>query len=156
MILSSCRRLPGSRSEKRGGFTLVEVLAATALLGLCGGSVLWGLTMLQKHATMNRLYTQAQTICQNQIDRVLTNGPYNPTLSQTPPELITNSSTVQISTAPGNPVSGTLATTVTDTGLKYPAGGTDLKIKQAKVTVTYTFRSKQYLVEMNTMRAPDQ
>jgi hypothetical protein len=51
-----------------------------------------------------------------------------------------------------------MTTTVVDaSGLKYPAGtGTDLKIKQAKVVVAYKFRGKDYSVELNTMRAPDQ
>jgi prepilin-type N-terminal cleavage/methylation domain-containing protein len=143
--------------DQRGGFTLVEVLAAAALLGLAGAAFLWGLTMIQTHSTINRLYTQAQTLCQNQIDRVLTNGPYNPALSQIPTELTNQATSVQISTAPGNPVSGTMTTTVADTALKYPAGtGTDLNIKQAKVVVSYKFRGKDYAVEMNTMRAPDQ
>jgi type II secretory pathway pseudopilin PulG len=143
--------------DQRGAFTLVEVLAAAALLGLAGAAFLWGLTMIQTHSTINRLYTQAQTLCQNQIDRVLTNGPYNPALGQTPTELTNQTATVQVSSAPGNPVSGTMTTTVADTGLKYPAStGTDLNIKQAKVVVNYTFRSKSYSIEMNTMRAPDQ
>ena len=144
-------------ADRRSGFSLAEVLCAVALLGIAGSAVLWGLTTLQKHATINRLYTQAQTICQNQIDRVLTNGPYNPANGQTPTELTNQTTTVQISSAPENPVSGTMTTTVADTGLKYPAGtGTDLNIKQAKVVVAYTFRSKAYSVELNTMRAPDQ
>ena len=150
---------PGVRvlADRRSGFSLAEVLCAVALLGIAGSAVLWGLTTLQKHATINRLYTQAQTICQNQIDRVLTNGPYNPANGQTPTELTNQTTTVQISSAPENPVSGTMTTTVADTGLKYPAGtGTDLNIKQAKVVVAYTFRSKAYSVELNTMRAPDQ
>jgi len=141
----------------RRAFTLVEVLAATAFLGLAGASFLWALTMIHTHSTANRLYTQAQTICQNQIDRVLTNGPYNPAMDQTPTELTNQTTAVQVSTAPGNPVSGTMTTTVADTLLKYPAGtGTDLKIKQAKVVVAYKFRGKDYSIEMNTMRAPDQ
>ena len=150
---------PGVRVQPdgRSGFSLTEVLCAVTLLGMAGAAVLWGLTMLQKHATINRLYTQAQTICQNQIDRVLTNGPYNPANGQTPTELTNQTATVQISSAPENPVSGTMTTTVADTGLKYPADtGTDLNIKQAKVVVAYTFRSKAYSVELNTMRAPDQ
>jgi type II secretory pathway pseudopilin PulG len=147
-----------STPKSEAGFTLAELTASAAILGLAGAAVLWGLTMLQTHATINRLYTQAQTLCQNQIDRVLTNGPYNPALNQTPPELTNQTATVQVSTAPGNPVSGTMTTTVVDaSGLKYPAGtGTDLKIKQAKVVVAYKFRGKDYSVELNTMRAPDQ
>jgi prepilin-type N-terminal cleavage/methylation domain-containing protein len=156
MMSSTLHPFRIQRNQSRA-FTLVEVLAAAAVLGLAGAAFLWGLTMIQTHSTINRLYTQAQTLCQNQIDRVLTNGPYNPALSQTPTELTNQTATVQISTAPGNPVSGTMTTTVADTSLKYPAGtGTDLNIKQAKVVVSYKFRGKDYLIEMNTMRAPDQ
>jgi prepilin-type N-terminal cleavage/methylation domain-containing protein len=143
------------RPKRNSGFTLAELLASAAILGLSAGAILWGLTILHAHATINRLYTQAQTLCQNQVDRVLTNGPYNQTA--TPTELTNQTATVQVSTAPGNPVSGTMTTTVLDTGLKYPAGtGTDLRIKQAKVVVAYKFRGKDYSVELNTMRAPDQ
>ena len=155
-LFSRVKTVRSSDKRNIAGFTLAELMAAAALLGLAGAATLWGLTMLQTHATVNRLYTQAQTICQNQIDRVLTNGPYNPALNQTPAELTNQTATVQVSTAPGNPVSGTMTTTVVDTGIKYPAGGTDLKIKQAKVVVAYKFRGKDYSVELNTMRAPDQ
>jgi type II secretory pathway pseudopilin PulG len=145
------------QTDRPGGFTLAEVAVATGLLGLAGAVVLWGLTMLHTHSTINRLYTQAQTLCQNQVDRVLTNGPYNPVLGQTPPELTTQSTPVPISTAPGNQVNGTMTTTVSDTLLQYPPGtGPDLKIKQAKVVVAYKFRGKDYSIEMDTMRAPDQ
>ena len=147
-----------SRKPRReNAFTLVEVLTATALFALIATTVIWGLNMLQHRATVNRLYTQAQTLCQNQIDRVLTAGPYNPSVvpAQTPPELMPNQAPVpvDISTAPGLPVSGTVTTIVTDTGLQH--SGSDLKIKQARVIVAYNFRGKPFSVEMNTLRAPD-
>ena len=144
--------------RRDAAFTLVEVLVATVLIGLVAGSVIWGLNMLHHRATVNRLFTQAQTICQNKIDKVLTVGPYNPAGgAPLPPDLAANQTeTVQISTAPGNPVAGTMTTTVADTGLKYPEGGTVLNIKQAKVVVAYNFRGKAFSVEMNTLRAPDQ
>src|SRR4051794_5659641 len=103
-IFSRVKTMRSSNRRNVAGFTLAELMAAASLLGLAGAATLWGLTMLQTHATVNRLYTQAQTICQNQIDRVLTNGPYNPVLNQTPTELTTQTATVQVSTAPGNPV----------------------------------------------------
>lgn len=148
----------GSRQDE--AFTLVEVLVATILIGLVAASVIWGLNMLHQRATVNRLFTQAQTICQNRIDQILTVGPYNPAGGEeTPDDLKTTQTpkTVAVSTAPGNPVSGTMTTTITDTTLKYPdATGTLLNIKQARVVVAYNFRGKNYSVEMNTMRAPDQ
>ncbi len=155
--------LPGSllRARANAGFTLVEALVATLLIGLMAGTIIWGLSMLQHRATVNRLYTQAQTICQNRIDNILTVGPFNPSANPPaiPDELKTTQTpiTVAVSTAPGNPVSGTVTTTIVDTNLKYPPDtGTVLNIKQAKVVVAYNFRGKQYSVEMNTMRSPDQ
>ena len=151
----------GPRREE--AFTLVEVLVATVLIGLVAASVIWGLNVLHQRATVNRLLTQAQTICQNRIDTILTVGPYNPssTPAAIPDDLKTipfpATKTVDVSTAPGNPVSGTLYTYITDTTLKYPAGTGDLlNIKQARIRVEYNFRGKPYFVEMNTLRAPDQ
>src|SRR5688572_15817697 len=106
-------------TERRGphpeaAFTLVEVLVSTILLGLVAASIIWGLNMLHHRATVNRLYTQAQTICQNRIDKILTAGPYTPLSNppSIPDELKTSQAdlTVDISTAPGNPVSGTMKT----------------------------------------------
>ena len=167
---------PYLRSEHRnqGAFTLVEILAATALFGMVAAVVIWGLTMLQNYATIARLYTAAQTLAQNQIDVILTKGPFNPTAGTYPnPNVLRidasyysdpgNGST---STAPiyvtihkqadgQQTVRGTVKTTVSETGHEYPVG-TSLKVRQAVVEVAYTYRSKDYTVVMNTMRAPDQ
>ena len=149
---------PALRKPRReNAFTLVEVLTATALFALIATTAIWGLNMLQHRATVNRLYTQAQMLCQNQIDRVLTAGPYNPSAipAQTPPELMPNQAPVpvDVSAGPGYSVSGTVTTTVTETG--HECSGTDLKVKQARVVVAYNFRGKTFSVEMNTLRAPD-
>jgi type II secretory pathway pseudopilin PulG len=157
VVSPTARRGP----HQEGAFTLVEVLVSTILIGLVAGSIIWGLNMLHHRATVNRLYTQAQTICQNRIDKILTAGPFTPLSSPAaiPDELKTVQVplTVAVSTAPGNPVSGTMTTTITDTTLKYPESiGTLLNIKQAKVRVEYNFRGKLFFVEMHTLRAPDQ
>jgi type II secretory pathway pseudopilin PulG len=60
------------------GFTIVEVLAAVSILGLVCGSVVFGLSQLNGYATVNRLYTAAQVLAQNQIDLILTMGPFDP------------------------------------------------------------------------------
>lgn len=157
--LASVTARRGPRHQE--AFTLVEVLVSTVLIGLVVVSIIWGLNMLHRRATVNRLFTQAQTICQNRIDLILTAGPYNPssTPAAIPNELKTTQTplTVAVSTAPGNPVSGTMTTTIVDTTLRYPDGtGSLLNIKQATVVVAYNFRGKSYSVEMNTLRAPDQ
>jgi prepilin-type N-terminal cleavage/methylation domain-containing protein len=65
----------------RAGFTFVEVLIALVLLALLGGGVLFGLNQLNYYGAVNRLYTAAQTLAQNQIDLVLTKGPFDPAAS---------------------------------------------------------------------------
>ena len=54
------------------GFTLAEVLVATALLGLLAAGALWALTQANNYASISRLYTGAETAAQNQIDYLLT------------------------------------------------------------------------------------
>jgi prepilin-type N-terminal cleavage/methylation domain-containing protein len=67
----------------RAAFTFVEVLIALALLALLAGTVLYGLNQLNYYGAVNRLYTAAQTLAQNQIDLLLTKGPFDP--AATPP-----------------------------------------------------------------------
>ena len=158
---------------RQSGFTLVEVMAAATILALVATSVIFGLSQLNYFATVNRLYTAAQTLAQNQIDLILTKAPYNPAQSQyptpnvlqagtyysdpsTPNTLYASARNVSIYTDPSNNnqiVVGTIATTVADTGVSI--GGTSLNIKQTTVTVTYTYRNKTFTITMNTMRAPD-
>lgn len=66
------------------GFTLVEIMAGITMLGLVAGSILYGLNQLNHYATVNRLYTAAQTLAQNQIDLILTMGPYDPLTGKYP------------------------------------------------------------------------
>ena len=53
-----------------------------------------------------------------------------------------------------NVVMGTIATTITDI-TNVSISGTPLTLRQAVVTVTYTFRNKQFTINMNTMRTSD-
>jgi hypothetical protein len=48
---------------------------------------------------------------------------------------------------------GTIATTVQDTNVAI--SGNSLNVRQATVTVTYTFRNKTFTVKMDTMRTSD-
>ena len=63
---------------RSAAFTLVEVVSGMAMLGLVAGSIIYGLNQLNHYATVNRLYTAAHTLAQNQIDLILTMGPYDP------------------------------------------------------------------------------
>lgn len=60
------------------GFTLVDVMAGMAIIGLVASSIIYGLNQLNHFAMVNRLHTAAQTLAQNQIDLILTMGPYDP------------------------------------------------------------------------------
>ena len=75
---SRWRRVAGA------GFTLVEVVAGMAILGLVAGSIIYGLNQLNHFAMVNRLYTAAHTLAQNQIDLILTMGPYDPSTGKYP------------------------------------------------------------------------
>ncbi len=164
---------PTKEKLNQSGFTLVEVLAGAAIIALVAGSVIFGLNQLNYFAAVNRLYTAAQTLAQNQIDLILTKAPYNPALNQyptpnvlqtgtyysdpsTPNTLYGSPRNVPIYTDPSNNnqiVVGTIQTTVTGTGASI--GATSLNLLQATVTVTYTYRNKTFTVNMNTMRTSD-
>jgi prepilin-type N-terminal cleavage/methylation domain-containing protein len=155
------------------GFTVVEVMAGLSVLALFAGSVSFGLMQLNNYASVNRLYTAAQTLAQNQIDLILTKAPYDPSTSSfptpnvlqtggyysdpsTPNTLYGSARSVPIFTDPTtniNVVTGTIRTDITTPSVT--VGGTDLNIRQATVTVQYTFHGKTYTVKMDTMRAPD-
>lgn len=76
--LSQTRKQPTASRLRTAAFTLVEVMAGIAMLGLVAGSIIYGLNQLNHYAMVNRLYTAAHTLAQNQIDLILTMGPYDP------------------------------------------------------------------------------
>ena len=148
-------------------------MAGVAVLGLVVGVVFFGLMQLNNYASVNRLYTAAQTLAQNQIDLILTKAPYDPGNNSfptpnvlqtggyysdpsTPNTLYGSARNVPIYTDPSTNnqvVVGTIRTDITTPNVS--VGGTNLNIRQATVTVQYTFHGKTYSVKMDTMRAPD-
>ena len=58
----------------RGGFSLVEVMVAVAILGMLGGTVFMAMCRLHRNAADNRNYASAQIILRNAIDQALTRG----------------------------------------------------------------------------------
>ena len=84
MFCLSPNRKQLTRRAAIGGFTLVDVVAGMAILGLVSGSIIYGLNQLNHFSMVNRLYTAAQTLAQNQIDLVLTMGPYDPAAGKYP------------------------------------------------------------------------
>jgi len=145
-------------------FTLIEVLVATALLGLLAGSAIWALTQANNYASIARLYTGAETAAQNQIDIILTESPFNPqtTPPQIPPALTLGTSAAQTVTLYSEPngsggqthaITGQMVTTVISDNVV--TQGQNLNLYSATVVVTYTYRSKVYRVQLNAMRASD-
>ena len=151
-------------------------MAGIAIIALVAGVTIFGLNQLNHFGAVNRLYTAAQTLAQNQVDLILTKAPFNPSMDQYPtPNVLQIGTYYSDPSTPNtlyngarsvplyyytsgnnqvNVVMGTIATTVTDiTGVSI--GGTALTLRQAVVTVTYTFRNKTFTVQMNTMRTSD-
>ena len=141
-------------------FTLSEVLVASAILVMVGATVIYALTLTNRQAVSSRVRAAAQSIVQNEIDQILTRGPYVPT--NVPPDIPAVLKTkppakVPIFTDPqsGNlVVSGTLTTKVEDSGASSKEG--PLHVLKAGVTLEYSLAGRSHRIVMNTLRAPDQ
>lgn len=84
----------------RAGFTLSEIVVALAILGAMASGVYLGFNSINAYAVSSRLYSEALTAAQNEIDLVLSKAPFdvnaayisgsfNPTLGKIPAELMT-------------------------------------------------------------------
>ena len=107
IMLSLSRQFMPHRSlpcpaRRRGGFSLIEIVIALAVLGTMAAGVYLGFNSINTYAVTSRLYTEAQTAAQNQIDLVLSrepfdcsasgayiSGTFNPALKKVPVELMT-------------------------------------------------------------------
>src|SRR6478752_4140735 len=74
------RCLPGLAGT-RSGFTLVEIVIALAVLGTMAAGVYLGFNAINTYAVSSRLYSEAQTAAQNQIDLILSKEPFDPSTS---------------------------------------------------------------------------
>ena len=159
--------------RKRAAFTLAEVTMALAVIGTMGAGAYVGFNSINAYAVSSRLYSEAQTCAQNQIDLILSTEPFDPINSKVPSVLggavLASGASTTITTpnifvyedpVSGNAVvTGTLTTTITNPGyaMTYPTGTTtNLNIYRANVTVSYTYRGKSYNVSMDTQRTADQ
>lgn len=163
------RRVSSVDGRGLGAFTLIEVLVALVLLGLVAAGGLWALTQANSNAALSRLYTGAQVAAQNQIDMIMSKGPFNPQDSQVPTVLggptalsaggstTTTENGVVIYTDPskanGLTVTATRVTTVTD--LNKSASGRNLNIYTATVIVTFTYMGDSHSVQLNALRSAD-
>jgi prepilin-type N-terminal cleavage/methylation domain-containing protein len=155
------------KSKRQGGkraFTLMEVVMALAVVGTMGAGAYVGFNSLNTYAISSRLYTEAQTAAQNQIDLILSKEPFDPTKSKIPSVLTVGTTTtpnvfIYKDPVTGNTVvTGTMTTTVTDIGatMNFAGATTNLNTYRATVTVSYTYRNTNYSVSMDTMRTGDQ
>jgi hypothetical protein len=162
----------GRKAKRFGAFTLAEVTIALAVIGTMGAGAYVGFNSLNSYAISSRLYSEAQTAAQNQIDLILSKEPFDPARSKVPAVLggqvlgCNASSTV---TTPNvfiykDPVtnnvvvSGTMTTTITNpcSTMTFAGATADLNAWRATVTVSYTYRNTNYSVSMDTMRTADQ
>jgi prepilin-type N-terminal cleavage/methylation domain-containing protein len=152
--------------HSRHGFTLVETLVGLSMLALLGAGSFWTMTTMNVYATSARLYSEATAKAEQQIDAILTKGPFDPS---TDPQQVPTELTIGTTTKTGvliykDPVSGqtivtgTMKTEVADTGLTGTVGSTAtaLNIWRATVTVSWKFRGKDYSVALDTLRTGNQ
>ena len=121
-------------------------------MALCATFAYGAILLSNRTAVSNRLFTLAQELARDQIDRIECAAPYNPQMSQVPAALAlgTQSQTLPLYVDPtrnATVVNATLTTTITDLG-SYNA-------RSGAVTVSYTFRGRTYQVQMNTLRTSD-
>lgn len=145
-------------------FTIVEAVVALSIIGISIGTMAVAMGQLNHEASVSRNATGADAALQNQVDLLLSDGPFNPQKvgadgnPQIPPELVigthvTNSVPIYREPTTGIIVSGTLTTTITDISQTY--SGLMMYMYQASVAVTYVYRGRTYSASRTTVRASD-
>lgn len=135
-----------------------------AIIGMGLASFVMGMAKLNEQASISRNATGAAAILQNQVDLILSDGPFNPTKTnedgtpQIPPELtvgshVTYNAPIYREPITGIIVSGTLTTTITD--ITQVSSGITMLMYQANLSVSYIYRGVTYSVSRSTTRASD-
>src|SRR5438270_3848413 len=145
-----------NQRNARRAFTLMEVVMALGVIGTMGAGCYVGFTSLNTYAVSSRLYSEAQTAAQNQIDLILSVEPFDVTNNVIPSVLGLGTTTTPNIFIYEDPVSGsvvvtgTMTTVVTDTGSTMNFAGTsaNLNTRRVTVTVSYTYRNTNYSVSM--------
>ena len=100
-MLSPSRQFRSSPPRANSAaFTLIEIVIALAVLGVMASGVYIGFNAINAFAVSSRLYSEALTSAQNQIDLILSkepfdttaaniSGSFNPCLNKVPAELMT-------------------------------------------------------------------
>lgn len=154
----------GKKLSSNGAFTIAEAVVALAIIGIGVGAMVPSMSQLNQEASISRNATGADAALQNQIDLLLSDGPFNPQKTgsdgqpQVPPELVVGTHTtnnVPIYREPntGIIVSGTLTTTVQDISQNY--SGLMMYIYRATVSISYNYRGHTYTESRTTIRSSD-
>jgi hypothetical protein len=152
------------KSRSLAAFTMTEAIVGIAIAGIGIACCLTALSMMNSIASSSRNATGAYTVVMNQIDLILSDGPFNPQKTnadgspQIPPELqlgtrVQNNVPVYKEPTTGVVVSGTMTTTVADASTTF--SGLTLSMYRATVTVNYTYRNRSYSFSMSTIRSSD-
>ena len=147
-----------------GAFTLVEIVIALGVLGTMSGGAYVGFNVINAYAASSRLYSEAQAVAQNQIDLILSQGPFNIARNKIPSVLALGTTVkpnvfVYRDSVRGNAlVTGTMSTAISEYPATMTYGGetANLNVRKATVTVTYSWRNRTYNVIMETLRTADQ
>lgn len=99
--MSTClRSIRPLRAARDAAFTLIEIVIALAVIATMAAGCYLGFNAVNTYAVSSRLYSEAQTAAQNQIDLILSrepfdvkaayiSGSYDPTTNKIPVELMT-------------------------------------------------------------------
>ncbi len=140
-----------------GAFTLVEVITSVAIIAGISVALTTAFLQMNTYAALSRLKTCATVIALNQIELVSTDAPFSPPDEQVPVELVLGTQTAPLIVYddPNANLSvwGVMTTVVEDPG--YWQNSMNLNLRKITVTISYTFRNKNYSVTMHTIRASD-
>jgi prepilin-type N-terminal cleavage/methylation domain-containing protein len=164
------------------GFTLVEVIICIAVLGVGVACTVAALTKMNEIASISRNMTGASTAVMSQIDLFQSVGPFNPQTGQIPKDsnnpplydmnpgthFIGNQDPATKAVSSQWPIyqykdsNGNVVVVKTDPtkneGLKIQVTDISASVPntyQAVVTITYTYRNKQYSFSMSALRTSD-
>lgn len=114
-MLPPSRQSRPHRCRHHVAFTLVEIVIALAVLGVMSAGCYIGFNGINTYAVSSRLYSEAQTAAQNQIDLILSKEPFDVMISpaRIPLELMTAAELAAVSPALGS-------TTPAATSANYP------------------------------------
>lgn len=151
------------RRASARAFTLTEAVMSLAILGAMSSGCYVGFNSINTYAVSSRLYSEAQTCAQNQIDLILSEEPFDISANKIPAILQIGTTTKPNVFIYQDPVSGkvvvtgTMTTTITDAGatMNFAGVNANLNVRRATVTVSYSFRGKDYNVTLDTLRTAD-